>query len=184
VAEQGVRTLVCREVVRGPKPDRWHPLFTTSLLGPEEVLGLFRLRQRHEQAYRVGVHDQSLDAVPCGYDKDSPEPLRPRFHRGPLQMLGWLVALVYNAAADWAESLAGDLAGSHLRTLRRAFWDRPGTLYQTAETLIVQVDPFRGQEALVSAVDAFNAQGHRLPWLENRQVVVSLTPGARPRDGP
>jgi hypothetical protein len=26
-----VRTIVCREVVRGPKKDRWHPLFTTSL---------------------------------------------------------------------------------------------------------------------------------------------------------
>src|SRR5207244_8208712 len=91
--EQAVRTVVCREVVRGPKPDRWHPLFTTSLLGPDEVLGLFRLRQRHEQGYRVGMHDEFLDAVPCGYDKESPDPKRPRWQRGPLQMLGWLVAL-------------------------------------------------------------------------------------------
>src|SRR4051812_2908576 len=70
--DQAVRTVICREVVRGPKPDRWHPLFTTSLVGPDEVLGLFRARQRHEQAYRVGVYDEALDSVPCGYDKDSP----------------------------------------------------------------------------------------------------------------
>jgi len=182
--EQAVRTVVCREVVPGPKKDRWHPLFTTSLLGPEEVLSQFRARQRHEQAHRVGVHDESLDAVPCGYDKGSPDPKRPRFRRGPLQMLGWLVALVYNAAADWSGSLAGDWVGSHVQTLRRTFWNRPGTLYQTPEALIVQLDAFAGQEALGPAVDAFNAAGHRLPWLENRRVIVSLTPSVHPRAGP
>ena len=183
-AEQAARTVICREVVRGPKKDRWHPLFTTSLLGPDEVLGQFRLRQRHEQGYRVGVHDEFLDAVPCGYDKESPDPRRPRWQRGPLQMIGWLVALVYNAAADWAVSLAGDWEGCQVRTLRRTFWDRPGTLYQTPEALIVQLDRFGGQEALEPAVDAFNARGHRLPWLEDRQVVVSLTPTARSRGDP
>ncbi len=148
------------------------------------MLGLFRLRQRHEQGYRVGVHDEHLDAAPCGYDKDSPDPGRPRFHRGPLRMLGWLAALVYNAAADWAGSLAGAWEGCHVRTLRRTFWDRPGALYQTPEALIVQLDRFGGQEALEPAVDAFNAAGHRLRWLENRRVVVSLTPGGLPRAGP
>src|SRR6266704_3823004 len=105
-AEQGVRTIVCREIVPGPKKDRWHPLFTTALTLPEDVLRMYRTRQYHEQAYRVGVHDEQLDAVPCGYDKESPDPKRPRFHRGPLQMMGWLVALVYNAVGDWAPRLA------------------------------------------------------------------------------
>ncbi|HKB37979.1 MAG TPA: hypothetical protein VKD72_16145 [Gemmataceae bacterium] len=183
-AEQAVRTVVCREVVRGPKPDRWHPLFTTSLVGADEVLGLFRTRQRHEQGYRVGVHDESLDAVPCGYDKASPDPGRPRWRRGPLQMVGWLVALAYNALGDFAASLAGDFAGSHVRTLRRMFLERPGCLYETPQALVVQMEPFGGQEALVPVVDAFNAAGHQLPWLDNRRVVVSLAPGARPRAGP
>ena len=49
------------------------------------------------------MHDLLVDAVPCGYDKESPDRKRPRFHRGPLQMIGWLVALVYNAVADLAE---------------------------------------------------------------------------------
>jgi len=181
---QAVRTVVCREVVPGPKKDRWHPLFTTSLAEPPEVLSLFRARQYHEQAYRVGVYDEALDAVPCGYDKDSPDPKRPRFQRGPLQMIGWLVALVYNAVADLAEGLAGDFVGCHVRTLRRRFFNRPGQLYQTPEALLVQLDPFGGQEALLPVIDQFNAAGHRLPWLENRRLVLSLTPQGRAGPGP
>jgi hypothetical protein len=183
-AGQAVRTVVCREVVAGPKKDRWHPLFTTALLDPYEVVTLFRLRQRHEQGYRVEVHDESLDAVPCGYDKHSPDPNRPGFHRGPLQMLGWLVALVYNACADLAQALEGDFVDCHVRTLRRMFFNRPGQLYATPEALVVQLDPFAGQQALLPVIDGFNAAGHRLPWLENRRVVLSLTPQVRNRAGP
>jgi hypothetical protein len=119
--EQAVRTIVCREVVPGPKKDRWHPLHTTGLVTPLDVLTAYRGRQNHEQGYRVGVHDEFLDAVPCGYDKESPDPKRPRFHRGPLQMMGWLVALVYNAVGDFASSLSGDYEGCHVQTLRRMF---------------------------------------------------------------
>jgi hypothetical protein len=180
--EQAVRTVVCREVVPGPKKDRWHPLFTTSRGEPPEVLMLFRGRQGHEQAYRVGVYDEFLDAVPCGYDKESPKPQRPRFHRGPLQLIGWLVALVYNAVADWTAGLVGDWEDCHIRTVRRTFLNRPGRLYGTPATLIVQLDPFAGQEALVPVIDAFNKASHRIPWLDNRRLVMSLTP--RGRAGP
>jgi hypothetical protein len=182
--EQAVRTIVCRELGRGPKKDRWHPLFSTALVEPVEVLQLFRLRQHHEQAYRVGVYDEFLDAVPPGYDKDSPDPQRPRWHRGPLQMIGWLVALLFNACADFAETLDGDFADRHVRTLRRMFFNRPGQLYVTPQALIVYLDPFRGQEALLPVIEDVNAAGHRLPWLENRRLVMSLTPRHTQRDGP
>jgi hypothetical protein len=182
--QQAVRTVICREIVPGPKKDRWHPLFTTSAAEPVEVLSSFRQRQRHEQAYRVGVYDEMLDAVPCGYDKQSRDPKRPGFQRGALQMVGWLVALVYNALANVGVELAGDYNGSHIRTLRRTFFNRPGTLYRTEQALIVQLDPFKAQEALTPVIDEFNAQGHRLPWLGNRQVVLSLTPQGLPGSGP
>ena len=177
--EQAVRTIVCREIVPGPKKDRWHPLYTTAEADPLDVLTMFRGRQHHEQGYRVGVYDEFLDAVPCGYDKESPNPKRPRFHRGPLQMMGWLVALVFNAVGDFASALAGNYVGSHVRTLRRMFFNRPGSLYETPEALIVNLDHFNGQEALIPLVDKFNAAHHRLPWLESRQVVISLTPDIR-----
>lgn len=182
--EQAIRTIVCRAVRPGPKHDRWHPLFTTTAADPLDVLTMFRGRQYQEQAFRVGVHDLGLDAVPCGYDKDSPDRTRPRFHRGPLQMIGWLVALVYNAVADLAQALGEGYVGAHVQTLRRQFFNRPGQLYETPEALIVYLDPFAGQEALVPVIDALNAQHHRLPWLENRRLVISLTPYELTHAGP
>jgi hypothetical protein len=174
--EQAVRTIICREIVPGPKKDRWHPLYTTAEeIEPVEVLQQFRARQHHEQAYRVGVHDEFLDAVPPGYNKDS-KPNRPGFQRGGMQLAGWLVALVYNALAEMAEMLAPDRTGSQVRTLRRMVINRPGTLYQTAEAMIVSFDPFAGQEALVGVIDDFNAREHRLPWLGNRLVILGLSP--------
>jgi hypothetical protein len=182
--EQAIRTIVCREVCPGPKKDRWHPLYTTSAGFSEDVLTAFRTRQHHEQGHRVEVHDLLVDATPCGYDKESPERKRPRFHRGPLQMLGWLVALVYNAVADLAEALGTDHVGDHVRTLRRQFFNRPGQVYETPEALIVYLDPFRGQDDLLPVIDAVNAGKHQLPWLDNRRLVMSLTPQANPRAGP
>jgi hypothetical protein len=181
--EEGVRTVVCREVVPGPKKDRWHPLFTTSVGEPLEVLGMFRMRQHHEQAYRVGVHDEFVDSVPCGYDKESPDVNRPRWQRGPLQMMGWLVGLMYNAVGDLAAALGEGFVGRHVRTIRRMFFNRPGKMYETEKALVVQMDPFGGQEVLEPVIDEFNRNNHRLPWLENRQVVMSLTPPARGRPG-
>jgi hypothetical protein len=182
--DQAVRTIICREIVPGPKKDRWHPLYTTSEAEPVEVLRGFRQRQHHEQAYRVGVYDESLDGAPCGYDKQSPDRQRPRWQGGGLQLVGWLVALVYNAVADLAARLGEGYSGEHLRTLRRQWFNRPGQLYGTPEALIVQLDPFAGQQTLEGEIDTFNGAGHRLPWLENRRLVLSLSPRGRPTAGP
>jgi hypothetical protein len=182
--QQAIRTIVCREVRPGPKKDRWHPLYTTAAGEPQDILPIFRARQNHEQSFRVGVHDLGLNAVPCGYDKESPDRQRPRFHRGPLQMIGWLVALVYNAVADLAEALGADRAGEHVQTLRRQFFNRPGQLYETPEALIVHLDPFQGQDELQPVIDQLNADHHRLPWLDNRRLVMSLTPRRDNRAGP
>lgn len=183
--EEAVRTIVCREVVLGPKKDRWHPLYTTSQAEPLEVLQTFRTRQHHEQGYRVGVHDESLNAVPCGYDKESPNRKRPRFHRGPLQMIGWLAGLVYNAIADLADKLPDRYHGTHVSTARRTFFNKPGQLYLTPNTLIVQFNRFAEQDALLPLIDSLNHQSLQIPWLNNRRLVISPTPtGSQPRAGP
>ena len=57
-------------------------------------------------------------------------------------------------------------------------------LYETSEALIVQLDPFRGQEELLPIIDDLNAGNHRLPWLDNRRLVMSLTPRGPARAGP
>jgi hypothetical protein len=183
--EEAVRTIVCRELVPGPKKDRWHPLYTTDKTAdPVEVLQAFRQRQHHEQGYRVGVHDLFLDTVPCGYDKESPDPKRPRWHRGPLQMMGWLAALLYNALADLALSLPDRYWRVQAGTLRRLLINRPGQLYVTEGAVIVYFDRFRGQEMLVPLIDDVNEQQVRLPWLGNRRLVLSLMPATAARAGP
>jgi len=174
--EEAIRTILCREMVPRPKKDRWHPLYTTGDAAAHEVLTEFRKRQHHEQSYRVGKHDEFMDAVPCGYDQDSPDRKRPRSHRGPLQMIGWLVALVYNAVADFADGLTGDYAGCHVGTLRRKFFNRSGRLYSTPTALIVYLDPFAEQDVLLPQIDRVNAEQHRLPWLDNRRLVISVMP--------
>jgi hypothetical protein len=183
-AEQAIRTILCREVVPGPKKDRWHSLYTTGTQEPFDVLQDFRPRQHHEQGYRVGKHDEFLDAAPNGYDKESPNRQRPRFQRGPLQMIGWLVALVYNAVGDFAAQLVGDYEGCHVSTLRRKFFNRPGRLYCTPEALIVYLDPFAEQAALLPQIDQVNAGQYRLPWLDNRRLVISVTPREQTGSGP
>ena len=130
-------------MIPGPKKDRWHPLYTSldeEQALPLEVLEEFRQRQHHEQGYRVEVHDAFLNAARCGYDKDSPDRKRPRFCRGPLQMIGWLVALLYNACGDFAAELGSPWEGSFIRTLRRTFFNRPGKLYCTPTSVIVYFD--------------------------------------------
>lgn len=183
-----VRTIVCREVVPGPKKDRWHPLHTShaaEVFGSQEVLEEFRLRQHHEQGHRVQVHDEYLDAATCGYDKQSPNRKRPRFCRGPLQMVGWLTALVYNACADLAEGLGGGWEDAFVRTLRGTFFNRPGNLYCTPTALIVCFErEFSEQDQLLPTIDRINAEQHRIPWLDNRLLVLSVSPTTQPRAGP
>jgi hypothetical protein len=180
---EAVRTVVCRQVIRGPKKDRWHPLYTSSSDEAGKVLDTFRLRQHHEQGFRVQVHDEFLNAVPCGYDKDSPDRHHPRFHRGPPQLMGWLACLVYNACATLAERLSPALAGTFVETLRRTFFNLKGDLYCTPRALIVYLEKFPTQDLLVDYIDQFNTAQHRVPWLDNRQLILSLSPHT-PRAGP
>ena len=182
---EAVRTIICREIVPGPKKERWHPLQTTAETAELlEVLQAFRQRQHHEPGYRVGVHDLFLDAVPCGYDKESPDPARPRWQRGPLQMMGWLAAWLYKALSDLALSLPEPWWHAPAGSWRRLLVNRPGQLYVTGEAVIVYFDRFRGQEMWVPRIDEGNGQQVGLPWLENRRLVLSLMPAAAARAGP
>jgi hypothetical protein len=183
-----VRTIICRQVIPGPKKDRWHPLYTSFSAEqalPREVLEEFRQRQHHEQGYRVEVHDANLNVARCGYDKDSPDRKRPRFRRGPLQLTGWLVALFYNACADFAAELGSAWDNVFIRTLRRTFFNRPGKLYCTPTSIIVYFDrEFCYEDNLLPVIDRINAEQHRIPWMDNRLLVLSVAPNGEPRAGP
>jgi hypothetical protein len=176
---EAVRTIICRQVIPGPKKDRWHPLYTSfspEQALPRDVLEEFRQRQHHEQSYRVEVHDANLNVARCGYDKDSPNRKRPRFRRGPLQMTGWLVALLYNACADFTAELGPAWENVFIRTLRNTFFNRPGKLYCTPTSVIVYFDrEFRYQADLLPVIDRINAEQHRIPWMDNRLLILSVS---------
>lgn len=186
--EEAVRTILCRQVIPGPKKDRWHPLYTSldaQQAMPDEVLEDFRQRQHHEQGYRVEVYDASLNAARCGYDKESPDRKRPRFCRGPLQMIGCLVGLFYNACADFAAELGPAWENVFIRTLRRTFFNQAGKLYCTPTSVIVYFDhELRYQTDLLPMIDRINGEQHRIPWMDNRLLVLSVCPDGEPRAGP
>jgi hypothetical protein len=66
-----------------------------------------------------------------------------------------------------------------VETLRRTFLNRPGKLYLTPAALLVCLEPFRGQQDLVPLIDGVNAAHCRIPWLDNRRLVISLTPNGQ-----
>jgi hypothetical protein len=183
-----VRTIVCRQVILGPKKDRWHPLYTSLAVEqspPVDVLHDFRQRQHHEQGYRVEVHDAFVNQARCGYDKESPDRKRPRFCRGPLQMIGWLTALLYNACGDFAAELGWAWQGSFIRTLRRTFFNQPAELYCTPTSVIVYFDQqFNYQSDLLPIIDRINFEQLRIPWMDDRLLVLSLCPRGTSRAGP
>ena len=88
------------------------------------------------------VHGEFLNAVPCGYDKESPDRHHPRFHRGPPQLVGWLACLVYNACAAFLAELSPALEGMFVATARRMFFHRQEDLYCTPKALIVYLEGF------------------------------------------
>ena len=100
-------------------------------------------------------------------------------------MIGWLVALLYNACGDFTAELGSHWEGTFLRTLRRNFFNRPGRLYCTPTSVIVYFDrEFRQQDDLLPMIDRINAEHHRIPWRDNRLLVLSVSPDDRPRAGP
>ena len=70
-----------------------------------------------------------------------------------------------------------------MRTIRRTLFNRPGDIYLTPEAVIVWLEEFGEQEALLPVLDRFNAAEHRVPWLDDRLLVLSLPPPAT-RAGP
>jgi len=72
-----------------------------------------------------------------------------------------------------------------IRTLRLSFFNRPGTRYCTPTSVIVYFDrEFRYQDNLVPMIDRINAEQHRIPWMDDRLLVLSVCPDGKPRAGP
>ena len=139
------------------------------------LVGISRPTASHQQ----GI--SSREAIQAAHHRLAGRPhgkLLPRY-AGPIAEF-----ILTHGDATRYDVLGADYAGEHVQTLRRQFFNRPGQLYETPEALIVYLDPFAGQEALAPVIDRLNAKQHRLPWLDNRRLVMSLTPTGPVRAGP
>ena len=164
---RGVRTIVAVEgqvpTAGRPRKERWHVLYVNDERTPAyRLIQEFRRRQHHEQGYRIGVHDLDLDAVPSGYAKAS-RPHRPAFRPAALTWAAWTKLLAANLIEQLGAQLGAPWRHAHPRTLRRAFLNRPGTLRETPDALVVELDRFPEQAALRPLVDALNAARVQIP---------------------
>jgi hypothetical protein len=172
-----VRTIVVREAA-GRGKERWHALwiFNDDQMAPYEVVKMYRLRQGHEQTYRVLVHDAYVDTAPSGYDKDSPQPKRPGFKRNALTLYGWIAALVYHALEEFCQRLPPKFKHAHPRTLRRWFFQVRGEVFLGDNTLIVLLQPRRLRGVWEALVQQVNRCPVRIPWLAHRKLILSVEP--------
>ena len=172
-----VRTIVAREYHGRNKKECYHVLYTN--VTHEHAYSLvneFRQRQRHEQAYRVGVHDLNLDALTHGYEKDT-KPEAPAFDEARVGLVAWIKALAFNALQRFKSHLPEPFSRMTAGSLMRHFVLRPGKLYATADEIIVEIAPHPSRAALEGYVEKLNEAGHRIPWLGNRHLRIVLVEG-------
>ena len=166
--------VVCESGKRGK--ERWHALW---IFGDDdtpayELVKEFRSRQLHEQTYRVMLHDIYVDTAPSGYNKQSRDPERPGFKQNALSLYAWIAALATNALLAFTDLLPKRFHRAHPRTLRRWFLNTPADLYLGAGTLIVCLKPRRLHPLWRTLVAMANRRNTRIPWLENRRLILSL----------
>ncbi len=180
-----VRTIVvCETASKGKQ--RWHGLwvFGDTYTPAYDLVKEFRTRQHHEQTYRVMLHDIYVDTAPSGYNKRSRNPKRPGFRQNALTLYSWVAALATNTLLTFTELLPEQFTRAHPRTLRRWFFRTTAELYLGDGTLIVSLQPKRLLHVWAELVASFNRRHIRLPWFDNRRVIMSLdASSAQDRNG-
>ena len=176
-----VRTLVVREAAKRGK-DRWHALwvFGDDRSDRWDIISEFRSRQHHEQTYRVMLHDSHIDTAVSGYNKKSSNPARPGFQQAAITLYAWTVALATHALADLTNMLPPAFRRAHPRTLRRWFLHTPAALFLGQGTLIVALQPRSMLQTWQLIIDRINRSRFRIPWLDNRCLVLAIERNALP----
>jgi hypothetical protein len=176
-----VRTIVVRETARRGK-DRWHALwvFGDDSSDRWDIISEFRSRQHHEQTYRVMLHDAHVDTAASGYNKKSANPARPGFKQAAITLYAWTVALATHALADLHHALPSTFRHAHPRTLRRWFLHTPAALFLGEGTLIVALQPRAMLQTWNSLIDRINRGRFRIPWIDNRRLILSIERNAVP----
>lgn len=174
-----VRTILVREQARRGK-ERWHALwiFGDDVTPSFDLVREFRTRQHHEQTYRILLHDAFVDTAPSGYNKKSQNVRRPGFRQNAITLYAWIAALATNALDAFTRLLPKPFLHAHPRTLRRWIFNIEADLFLGNDTLIVLLHPRRLRSLWQRLVQRANRHPVRIPWLENRRLILALDPGA------
>jgi len=184
-------------IIRDDTPktkQRWRVLFFKDEPGhhphAETIDAEYRQRQEHEIGFAQYVHALVGHSLPKAYQmfrepntdgekrKTVATEETPRSQQD-VQFVAWIKFLTFNLIKDFGVTLGKKFAPLQVATLVRRYLLRPGRLYLQAGRLIVQLDPFRGDEHLRSFIQRVNAQCLSIPWLSN--LVLQFEVAAQPQ---
>lgn len=177
------RPLIPSVVIRDNTPDTkqpWRVLFYKNAPGRrpryETIDVEYRQRQHHEIGFAQYIHALAGHSLPKAYEmtrvpnaqgqkRQTVATAETAKSQQDVQFVAWIKFLTFNLIQDLGAALGGACADWQVATLVRRFILRPGRLYLQAAHLIVQLDPFRGDETLQPYIQKLNEQQWRIPWL-------------------
>jgi len=185
-------SVVIRDDTPGTK-QRWRVLFFEDEPGrhphAETIDAEYRQRQDHELGFSEYVHALVGHSLPKAYEmfresnadgekrKTIATEETPRSQQD-VQFVAWIKFLTFNLIKDFGVALGKECAPLQVATLVRRYLLRPGRLYLQAGQLIVQLDPFRGEERLHPFLQRMNERRLPIPWLAN--LVLHLEVAEQP----
>jgi hypothetical protein len=172
-------------IIRDDTPktkQRWRVLFFKNAPGcqphAETIDAEYRQRQKHEIGFAQYVQALVGHSLPKAYqmfrepNADGQKRQTVATEETPrsqqdVQFVAWIKFLAFNLIKDFGVALGKKFAPLQVATLVRRYLLRPGRLYLHAEQLIVQLDPFRGDEHLCLFIQRMNERHLSIPWLSN-----------------
>jgi hypothetical protein len=188
-----VPSVVIRDDTPGTK-QRWRVLFFKNEPGrrphAETIDAEYRQRQNHELGFAQYIHALAGHSLPKAYEmfrtvnadgekRKTVATAETDRSQQEVRFVAWLKFLTFDLIKDFGATLGKEFASCQVATLVRRFIVRPGRLYLQAGQLIVQLDPFRGQEGLDTFIQRLNERRLSIPWLAN--LVLQIEIAAEPQ---
>ncbi len=185
-----VPSVVIRDDTPGTK-QRWRVLFFKDAPDhhphAETLDAEYRQRQNHELGFAQYIHALAGHSLPKAYEmvrqanadgekRQTVATAETARSQQDVQFVAWLKFLTFNLIKDFGASLGKEFAACQVATLIRRFILRPGRLYLHAGHLIVQLDPFCGQDGLRPFIQRVNQRQVSIPWLSNLILQLEIAP--------
>jgi hypothetical protein len=179
-------------VIRDDTPktqQRWRVLFYKNPPGRrphrETMDAEYRQRQQHEIGFAQYVHALAGHSLPKAYQmirvpnaqghkRQTIATAETPLSQQAVQFVAWIKFLTFNLIHDLGQALGGECATWQVATLIRRFLLRPGRLYLLAGQLIVQLDPFCGDDKLSLYIQHLNEQQWHIPWLSGLVLRIEI----------